>query len=124
VIEKGDRSQEDLAVAHLSRGIAFRVKGMFDQSLPELDLAVSLNPKSANALVNRGMLHRLKHEFDLALADLDRAIELDAKTPSRSSSAGSPTARAASGRRRSPTLTSRLRCGLISPSAISAAGSP
>jgi tetratricopeptide (TPR) repeat protein len=81
VIEKGERSSDDLAVAHVARGIAYRLKGMLDQSLAELDTALRLNPTLANAFINRGVTRRLKREFDLSLADLDRAVELEPKNP-------------------------------------------
>jgi tetratricopeptide (TPR) repeat protein len=69
VIDKGDRTPDELAIAHLRLGVLYRLQGKFDQGVPDLDLAISLNPKLVNAFVNRGIIYRLKRDLDRSLAN-------------------------------------------------------
>ena len=48
-----------------------------EQRLADYDQAITLTPRSAEAIRSRGMFYLLKDKLDLALADLDKAIELD-----------------------------------------------
>src|ERR1043165_5101547 len=79
VIEKRERSNDDLAVAHRRRGIWYSRRDMLDRALSDFDNAVRLAPGSADALIERGYGHRRKGNLDAALADNARALELDPK---------------------------------------------
>lgn len=76
VIESKTASKEDRADALSYRGGAFNGKGMFKESLEDLDASVGLVPNAAN-LANRGAIRGSQGHLDAATVDLDAALRLD-----------------------------------------------
>ncbi len=79
VIEAGKEKPQALAVAHANRGEVYREKGDLDKAMADLDQALTLDPRNANAAYNRGLAYRAKGEHDSAIQDFDLAIKLDPK---------------------------------------------
>jgi tetratricopeptide (TPR) repeat protein len=76
VIQSGRETPEKLATAFDNRGVAYKLKGQYDQALQDYEQAMRLNPNNANAYNNRGIIYRIKGEYDRAIADYDEAIWL------------------------------------------------
>jgi Tfp pilus assembly protein PilF len=74
VIEQRTRSPADLVRAYTRRAEWYRGRNMLDKALADLDQAVTLDPKSFNAVAGRGVVYRLKSQLDQAQADFERAI--------------------------------------------------
>lgn len=74
--ESETATKEDRASALSYRGSAFNAKGMFKESLRDLDLSVSLVPSAAN-LANRGAIRNIQGDVDAAMIDLEAALQLD-----------------------------------------------
>jgi tetratricopeptide (TPR) repeat protein len=51
--------------------------GQYDNALADLDRAISLDSKLAEAYYNRGVVYGSLGEYDLATQSLNKAIELD-----------------------------------------------
>ena len=49
---------------------------MDDQTIPELDEAIRLNPKDAAGYINRGYAYYEKGEYDKAIEDFDSAVRI------------------------------------------------
>ncbi|WSQ09897.1 tetratricopeptide repeat protein [Streptomyces sp. NBC_01231] len=64
------------AEAHTVRGRELRQAGEYGGSLTEYDLALGLDPESAETYGGRGMTHAELRDVEAALADFDRADEL------------------------------------------------
>jgi tetratricopeptide (TPR) repeat protein len=67
------------AVAYVSRGFAYAIKGDQDRAIQDYDRAIQLDPKNAVAYRNRGVAHGTRGDQDRAIPDFDQAIELDPK---------------------------------------------
>ena len=63
-------------LAYLQRGDYSMKKGDYVSARQDLNLALSLNSRSAEALNTRGTLYYLQKEYPAALADLDTAIKI------------------------------------------------
>jgi tetratricopeptide (TPR) repeat protein len=63
--------------SYVFRGRAFLATGDFDRAISDLNRALELRPKLADALASRATVWVKKREFARALADLDLAISLD-----------------------------------------------
>src|ERR1700693_588710 len=57
-IDSGRLEGNDLAVAYLNRGIAYKDKGDRGRAISDLDEAIRLNPSSADAYRTRGIAYR------------------------------------------------------------------
>ena len=73
VIEKHERRDEDIALAHRRRGVWYARRNMLDRAMPDFDNAVRLAPSSADALIDRAFGHR-RGNLDQAFADNARAL--------------------------------------------------
>jgi tetratricopeptide (TPR) repeat protein len=65
------------AEMHNQRGREFLRQGKYQEAIGELDKAIQLNPRFAQAYNARGFARYLVKDYQNALADLDRAIGLD-----------------------------------------------
>lgn len=64
------------ARSYISLGIAHIRADQWDQALPYLNKALTLNPKAEKAYNNRGLVYARRGQFELALKDYDKALEL------------------------------------------------
>jgi tetratricopeptide (TPR) repeat protein len=78
MIQPGHETQQNLAGAFRSRGIACARKGQFDCAIDDLDLdhAIRLNPNFALAFKNRGATYARKGQDDRAIDELDQAMTM------------------------------------------------
>jgi tetratricopeptide (TPR) repeat protein len=76
VVESKTATKQERASALSYRGSAFNAKGMFKESLQDLDESVRLVP-SADNLANRGAIRAMRGDSDAASADLEAALRLD-----------------------------------------------
>ena len=58
VIQSGEESNSDLAIAFNNRGTAYGAKGQHDRAIQDFDQAIKLNPSYAVAFNNRGTAYR------------------------------------------------------------------
>lgn len=77
LIQSGQESVKNAAIAFDNRGMAYARKHDFDHALRDYDQSLQLNPDSAAAHYNRGIVYEFKHDYGRAFPDLDRAVQLD-----------------------------------------------
>ena len=77
LIKSGQESNENLAVAFISRGIAYRKKKQYDLAIKDYDQAIRLNPSDSAAFDDRGIAYKKKKQYDRAIGDYDQAIRLN-----------------------------------------------
>jgi len=77
LIQSGQESVKNAAIAFDNRGMAYARKHDFDHALRDYDQSLQLNPDSAAAHYNRGIVYEFKHDYDRAFPDLDRAVQLN-----------------------------------------------
>lgn len=81
LVESGQLTQENLALALILRGSAYRNLGNYDRAIQEVSAAIRTKPGLANAFNNRGITYDFKGEYDLAIQDYDQAIRLQPDYP-------------------------------------------
>lgn len=79
IINSGNESKENHAMAFTNRGIAYDRKGEYSLALADYDNAITLDPNSGNAFFNRGLLYGHERKYDSAIADFDKTIALNPK---------------------------------------------
>jgi tetratricopeptide (TPR) repeat protein len=67
------------AVAFVSRGLAYAIKGDYDRAIQDYGQAIRLDPKNAIAYRNRCVAHGSGGDHDRAIPDCDQAIQLNPK---------------------------------------------
>ena len=60
-------------------GIAYEIRGQYDQAIADFTNALEINPKYVDAYINRGIAHANKGEYDQAISDYTKALEIDPK---------------------------------------------
>lgn len=73
-IAKAIEMNPGYAAAYNSRGGAYALIGLHEQSLSDFNKALEINPRYAEAYINRGWSFRLKGLYKEAISDFDRAI--------------------------------------------------
>ncbi|NWF91325.1 MAG: tetratricopeptide repeat protein [Syntrophaceae bacterium] len=68
---------EELAFALNDRGIAYRLKGLYDLAIADYTQAIKLKPDFAIAYSNRGLAYAKSERYDQAILDFTRSIQLD-----------------------------------------------
>src|SRR5689334_3281720 len=77
LINKKDESRENLALAYILRGGAYRNRNDTEKALTDYNSAVRLDPKRTPLC--RGLIHATKKEYDNAISQFTEAIRLDAR---------------------------------------------
>jgi adenylate cyclase len=72
---------ESLSDAHAALGCVYLVMRQWDKAVEECELAVSLNPNSADNIVNLAMVFRTVGRVEEALALLNKAVRLNPMPP-------------------------------------------
>ena len=72
---------ESLSDAHAVLGLVYLVTRQWDKAVEECELAVSLNPNSADNIVNLAMVFRAVGRVEEALALLNKAVRLNPMPP-------------------------------------------
>jgi tetratricopeptide (TPR) repeat protein len=91
MIEAGQETRQNLAVAHTNHGTIYLDKQDFDRAIADYDQAIKLDPKSARSFNDRGRAYDRKLQYDRAVADYDQAIALDPNYAAPSTTAAMPT---------------------------------
>ena len=85
IIQSGNETQQNLAVAFFNRGNAYlEGKGQPDRAIQDFDQAIRLNPNYAEAFKGRGFAYSNKGQPDRARASYARTSRGGALTNSRS----------------------------------------
>jgi tetratricopeptide (TPR) repeat protein len=79
VIEAGQETSENIAIAFSNRGNAYQAEGDYDRAVIDYDQAIQLNPNDPIAFSNRGNAYKRKGDIDHAIADFSEAIRLNPK---------------------------------------------
>ncbi len=74
-------SQENLALAFILRGTAYRNLGDYDLAIQDFSAAIRIRPDFANAFNNRGIAYDYKADYDRAIQDYDQALRLQPGFP-------------------------------------------
>jgi len=77
IVQSGQETAENAAVAYYDRGTAYDDKDQLDSAIADYSEAIRIKPDYANAYRNRGRAYGRTGHYDNAIADLDRAIKLD-----------------------------------------------
>lgn len=78
LINSGQETQDNVAVAYNNRGIGENKKGLYDQAIADSTQAIALKPDLGTAYAVRGSSYRLKGANNEAIADYNRALEMKA----------------------------------------------
>ena len=65
--------------SHIERGVAYKIKGQYDEALAELRTAVQLAPNNAEAHHQLGLVLGFIGEFEQSLSELERAVQIDGR---------------------------------------------
>ena len=77
VINSGQETPENVAIAFGNRGNGFQTNGDYDRAIAEYDQAIQRNPNDPIVFNNRGIAYKSKGDVDRALMDFSEAIRLD-----------------------------------------------
>jgi uncharacterized protein YecT (DUF1311 family) len=77
VIETGEETPENIAIALSNRGNAYQAEGDYDRAVADYDQAIQLDPNDPIAFSNRGNAYKRRGDVDRAIADFSEAIRLD-----------------------------------------------
>jgi Tfp pilus assembly protein PilF len=76
VIQSGQESPGNMAIAFASRGLAYHHKEQDELAVQDYDQAIRLKPDYAAAFTNRGVAYDEAYQYDRAIQDYDQAIRL------------------------------------------------
>jgi len=75
-----DQKIKSKTAIHLFQGIAYGIKGQWDESIAEINKALELNPRYGYIYVCRGLTYANKGQYDKAIADYTKAIEINPRS--------------------------------------------
>ena len=81
VINSGRFQGRNQAISYGNRGNAYYDKMDYDRAIADVNEAIRLDPKHANAYNGRGTVYRAEGDNDRAISDFNEAIRLDPKDP-------------------------------------------
>ena len=76
-ILSGRFAGQNLAIALMNRGLAYKKKSQWDRAIADFDEAIRLKPDFVFAFNNRGNTYYFKGHLDRAIKDYDEAIRLN-----------------------------------------------
>jgi len=76
VIQSGQETPVDQAVAYDNRSLAYRLEGKLDQAIEDAGKAIALDSTSVPAWLDRGIAYYAAKHYDLAIADFSKVIAL------------------------------------------------
>lgn len=79
IIQSGQETRTNTAVAFTNRGIAYAGKGQFDQAIADYNEAIKFDARFSQAFNFRGRAYEQKNNSAQAIADYTTAIRLDPK---------------------------------------------
>lgn len=79
IIQSGQETRSNIAVAFTNRGIAYAGKGQFDQAIADYNEAIKFDARFSQAFNFRGRAYEQKSNSAQAIADYTTAIRLDPK---------------------------------------------
>lgn len=77
VIEDPSETPANRGLAHLNRGLAFKVKRAYDRAVDDYNQALRLRPEDPLAFNDRGIVLQLTGHVEYAIADFSQAIRLN-----------------------------------------------
>jgi len=77
IVQSGQETAENAAIAYYDRGNAYDDKDQLDRAIADYSEAIRIKPDYANAYRNRGQAYGRTAHYDDAIADFDRAIALE-----------------------------------------------
>jgi tetratricopeptide (TPR) repeat protein len=77
VIQSGQQSQTNLAIAFYNRGIRYARTRQYDRAIQDYTQSIRLDPGRADTFANRAFAHAGTGKYDRAIQDYDAAITLD-----------------------------------------------
>jgi len=77
IVQSGQETAENVAVAYYDRGTAYDDKDQLERAIADYSAAIRIKPDYASAYRNRGGDYGQTGRYDNAIADLNRAIALD-----------------------------------------------
>ena len=80
LIDRRDQSI-DLSYAYAMRGLAFSIKGQYDTTIRDYDVAIALKPDFAIALNNRASAYFRWGKAATGLPDVEKSLQLNASSP-------------------------------------------
>jgi tetratricopeptide (TPR) repeat protein len=78
-IELGTLGKDNLAIAYIRRGVAYREKKQYDRAIEDYNKAIELNPGDARVYVGRAAVYSMNGQYDRVVEDCSKALELDPK---------------------------------------------
>jgi tetratricopeptide (TPR) repeat protein len=81
LIERRDQSVADLSLAYAMRALAYSLKGRYETSIRDYDMAISIRPDFAVALNNRAWAFFRWGKAAKGLPDVERSLQLSPTSP-------------------------------------------
>jgi tetratricopeptide (TPR) repeat protein len=76
IIDAGNETKENIAVAYRLRGIAYGKKGNDGLAIKDFDKLIAFYPKNANSYLKRALAHEQSGNTKLAAADYRKVLSL------------------------------------------------
>ena len=76
LLQSGRLGKSSYSAVYYNRGIAYDIKGQYDQAIQDYGEVIRRDPSDAVAYNNRGNVYSTKRQYDRAIRDFDEAIRL------------------------------------------------
>jgi lipoprotein NlpI len=76
VIDSGELSDRDLAIAFANRGLAYFNKRDYDRAIQDFDQAIRFDPDATDYFYRRGLAYFEKNDYDRAIENFNEALKL------------------------------------------------
>jgi tetratricopeptide (TPR) repeat protein len=81
VIERGNQTLADMSHVHAMRGLAYSLKGRYEEAIRDYNVAIDMKPDFAVALNNRAWAYFRWGKSEMGLADVERSMQLSPTSP-------------------------------------------